>query len=56
MSYVLPIIIAIIYLKGYYDMFSAKGTTMLVGWMIVAVILLGFVIVTALGKPKKGNK
>lgn len=55
MTYVLPVIIGIIYLKGYYDMFSAQGTTMLVGWMTVAVVLLGFVIVTALGKPKKNK-
>ena len=56
MSYILPLIIITIYLKGYYDMFSSKGTTMLVSWMIVAVLLLGFVVVTALGKPKKENK
>jgi len=53
MSYVLPIIIVAIYLKGYYDMFSPKGTMMLLGWMVVAVVLLAFVVVTALGKPKK---
>ena len=52
-AYVLPIIIAAVYLKGYWDMFSPKGTTMLVGWMCVAVVLLGFVIATALSKPKK---
>ena len=56
MTYVLPIVIVAIYLKGYYDMFSGKGTTMFVCWMAVAFALLGFVIMTALGKPKKENK
>lgn len=55
-AYVLPLVIVAVYLKGYYDMFSPKGTTMLVGWMIVAFALLGFVVFTALGKPKKENK
>ena len=55
-AYVLPVIIVAVYLKGYWDMFKPKGSTMLVGWMIVAFALLGFVIFTALGKPKKENK
>lgn len=39
-TYVVPLLIVIIYLKGYYDMFSAKGTVMLVSWMCVALVLL----------------
>lgn len=40
MSYILPIIIIGIYLKGYYDMFSGFGTKTLVFWMIFAVAIL----------------
>ncbi len=53
MSYVLPIIIAVIYLKGYYDFFAPKGTAMLVGWMTVAVVLLGTVLYCSLTTKKK---
>ena len=53
MSYVLPLIIIVIYLKGYYEYFSPKGTTMLIGWMFVAVVLLGFVLFCSLTKKKK---
>ena len=38
MSYVLPLIIILVYLKGYYDMFSPMGTKVLIGWMIFAAI------------------
>lgn len=43
MTYVLPLIVVVIYLKGYYDMFSSKGLVYLMPWMTVAVVLLGFV-------------
>ena len=53
MSYILPAIIVIIYIKGYYDMFSPKGLNYLIPWMIVAFALLGFVAYFALSKGKK---
>ena len=53
MTYVLPVIIAAVYLKGYYDFFAEKGTTYLVGWMSVAVILLGFTLYCTLTTNKK---
>lgn len=53
MKWVLPIIIIIVYLKGYYDMFSPKGTAALVGWMCVAVALLALVLSFSL---RTGNK
>lgn len=56
MSYVLPLIIILIYLKGYYDMFKKMGAAALAGWMAVAVVLLGFVIYCALAKGKKTAK
>ena len=40
MTYILPAIIVIVYLKGYYDTFAKMGTKTLVGWMIFAVALL----------------
>lgn len=40
MQYILPIIVTIIYLKGYYDTFKDKGTGLLVFWMCFACILL----------------
>ncbi len=44
MQYILPLIVVIIYLKGYYDMFSGKSTAVFVCWMCFAELLL-FVIV-----------
>ena len=50
MSYGLPLLIIIIYLKGYYDNFQPMGTKVLVGWMIVAILFLTFVIGCSCGK------
>ena len=43
MTYVLPLIIVVIYLKGYYDMFYSKGMGYFIPWMCVAVTLLALV-------------
>ena len=51
-SYGIPAIIIVIYLKGYYDKFAGLGTGALVGWMIVALVLLGFVFYCAMAKKK----
>ena len=51
-GYVIPVIIMIIYLKGYYDKFVGEGPAMLAGWMAVAVLLLGFVLYCAFAKKK----
>lgn len=40
MTYILPLIITVVYLKGYYDMFAKADTHILIGWMIFAVMLL----------------
>lgn len=55
-GYIIPLLIIIIYLKGYYDKFSPLGTTALVIWMVVAVLLLGFVLYCAGGKKKRINR
>ena len=54
-GYIIPLLIIIIYLKGYYDKFSPLGTTALVIWMAVAVLLLGFVLYCAGGKKEKNK-
>lgn len=52
MSYVLPVIIMIIYLKGYYDMFSPMGIKILAFWMCIAFLFLGFIIFCTVGSVK----
>ena len=43
MLYVIPAIVVVIYLKGYYDMFSPKGPVVLTVWMLVSLLVLGLV-------------
>ncbi|MDO4942570.1 MAG: sodium-dependent transporter [Lachnospiraceae bacterium] len=43
MTYFLPMIIVIVYLKGYYDMFAGMGTKVLAFWMCIAFLFLGFI-------------
>ena len=43
MTYVLPVIVIVIYVKGYWDMFYDKGWQYLLAWMIVAAGLLGVI-------------
>ncbi|MEZ3433951.1 MAG: sodium-dependent transporter [Lachnospiraceae bacterium] len=52
MLFILPVIIIVIYLKGYYDMFKGQGTAVLAGWMAAAALFLGFVLYCAGGKKK----
>lgn len=40
MQYILPVIVTVIYLKGYYDYFIPQGKTVTIGWMCFAVLLL----------------
>ncbi len=51
-AYGIPLIIVVIYLKGYYDMFVGKGPVMLAGWMTAAVVFLLFVFYCAAGRKK----
>lgn len=53
MSVILPIVIAIIYLKGYFDFFKPQGMALTVRWMVVAVILLVVVFGIIFYRPKK---
>lgn len=60
LTYVLPFAVVIIYLKGYYDMFATKSTTLLVFWMCFAVAILTWigysVFYTPKNKLKSNNK
>lgn len=56
MTFVLPFIIVIIYLKGYYDKFAEQGLRYLIPWMMVAVLLVGLTIWIVSGKPEKQKK
>ena len=53
-TWLLPIIVIVIYLKGYYDFFVNKGSTMLITWLIIAIAFLGLILFFAL--PKKNTK
>lgn len=53
MTYLLPLIIIVVYLKGYYDTFRGKGTGTLIGWMVFAVVLLLAVMAAAMKKPDR---
>jgi NSS family neurotransmitter:Na+ symporter len=53
MTWVLPLIIIYVYLKGYYDMFTAGGGKTMMLWMCVGVIFLAMVLYFMLPKRKK---
>lgn len=53
MTYVLPWIVVIIYLKGYYDMFSGQSTVIFVVWMLIAFLFLGMILMVSRAKPKE---
>ncbi len=40
MQYILPVIVTVIYLKGYYDYFIPQGKAVTAGWMCFAALLL----------------
>lgn len=55
MSYILPAIIVLIFLKGYYDTFAAKGLKVLLFWMGFAIVLLGLIFAIVFGR-KRGKR
>lgn len=56
MTYVLPLIIVVIYLKGYYDTFVGMGIKTLVLWMAFALLLLAGIFLVAFHKSKVQKK
>ncbi|MGN0434980.1 MAG: sodium-dependent transporter [Bilifractor sp.] len=55
-TFIVPVIIIVIYLKGYYDMFSPMGTAVLTGWMCIAVLFLLFIFFCAFSRKKITKK
>lgn len=53
MTYVLPLLIFVIYFKGYYDMFKKQGPVILSIWMLLATLFAVFILWLALGKKKE---
>lgn len=56
MAYVLPAVIVIVYLKGYYDTFAGRGLHVLIPWMIFAVVLLMAIFFIVFAKTKPDGK
>ena len=56
MTYILPLIVIVVYLKGYSDTFSKMGTKVLVGWMLFACLLLAGIFLVASGILSKKEK
>lgn len=55
-SYVLPLIIMVVYFKGYYDFFNVDGKRqLLIPWMVVSVVFMLFVLFNALRPAKKAK-
>ncbi len=52
-TYVVPALIVLIYLKGYYDMFSGSGWLILCAWMCLAIVLLGIIFAICFHPGKK---
>lgn len=53
MTHILPWIVVIIYLKGYYDMFSKRGPVVFAVWMLIAFVFLGVIMNTTRTHKKK---
>lgn len=43
MTYIIPIVVVFIYLKGYYDLFAPQGLQYLIPWMCIALLVLAFI-------------
>ena len=53
MTWGLPVIVVVIYLKGYWDMFAGKGRGYLIPWLIVAAAFLALIGWIVFGKKTK---
>lgn len=53
MSFIIPWLLVIVYLKGYYDMFYSKGNTLFVVWMTIAFLFLLTIAFVTFRKSKK---
>lgn len=55
MRYVLPAIVVVIYIKGYWDTFRPKGNAYLIPWMVVAAAFLAAIGWIVFGKKRKAK-
>ncbi|MDD4371311.1 MAG: sodium-dependent transporter [Anaerostipes sp.] len=53
MTNILPLIVVVIYIKGYYDLFKNQGSVLFLFWMSVAFLILGFIFSTISSKKKE---
>jgi NSS family neurotransmitter:Na+ symporter len=56
MTWILPLIIIFVYLKGYYDMFAEKGTLMMTVWMGIALLFLALIMFISSPKRRVKNR
>lgn len=56
MLWAIPAIVAVIYLKGYYDMFHPKGMAYFIPWMLVGILMLALTGWIAFGRSKKKKR
>ena len=53
MTYIVPLLIVVVYVKGYYDLFAPKGTKVLAFWMgVAALLLMGVFAIIFVGNKK----
>ncbi len=56
MTYIVPLLIVVVYVKGYYDLFAPKGTKALAFWMgVAALLLMGVFAIIFLGNKKSNG-
>ena len=53
MTYVLPWVVVVIYLKGYYDKFSTQGSIVFGVWMAIGIAFLLMILAVTRSNIKK---
>ncbi|MDD3186421.1 MAG: sodium-dependent transporter [Anaerostipes sp.] len=53
MTNILPLIVVVIYIKGYYDLFKNQGSVLFLFWMSVAFLILGFIFSTISSRKRE---
>ena len=56
MTFILPLVIVVVYLKGYYDFFSPQGTAVMLRWMAFALVLLCLIFAAAMTGTSKTKR
>ena len=55
MKYIIPLIVLVIYFKGYYDTFKSRELPVFITWMIISVLFVAFILYIS-SKSSKRNK